>query len=135
GHQDHALVHPPGGGLGAIEDSGEVHVQHALPVRLLDLEEGLPDRDARVRDQYVECPDPLKCRLDCFPVRDVETDRLDARDALGRGGDLLLAEREGRDVRAFLQEAAARRLADPARASGDDDTLVAETFHAATIYS
>ena len=71
----------------------------------------------------------------CFPVRDVETDRLDARDALGRGGDLLLAEREGRDVRAFLQEAAARRLADPARASGDDDTLVAETFHAATIYS
>ncbi len=64
-----------------------------------------------------------------------EQRRLEARDALVRGLDLALADRERDDARPLGEEAAARRLADPARAAGDDDALALEPVHAATMYS
>ena len=49
-----------------------------------------------------------------------------------RGRDLVLADRERDDARALVEEAAARRLADAARAAGDDDALAFEALHGAT---
>jgi len=39
-----------------------------------------------------------------------------------------------RDARALIEEAAARRLADAARAAGDDDSFASQPLHEATIY-
>ena len=51
--------HPPRGLLRAVEDAGEVDVEHAPPVGLLDLEERLADRDAGVRDEHVDAAEQL----------------------------------------------------------------------------
>ena len=68
-------------------------------------------------------------------VGDVAADRLEPRHARRRGRDLLLADRERHHAGALGEEPPARRLADPARPAGDDDTLALEPPHVATIYS
>src|SRR5207248_7934479 len=45
------------------------------------------------------------------------------------GLDLLLADREREDAATLLEEAAARSLADPARAARDDDSFPREAAH------
>src|SRR5581483_6610510 len=72
-------------------------------------------------------------RLDLTPVGDVAAVGLEPGDSDGRGRDLVFTDRERRDAGALGEEAAARRLADPARAAGDDDALALEPLHAATL--
>ena len=62
GHQDHATVagdHPSRRLLRAMEDAGEVHVEHTSPVHGLDLEKRLAHRDAGIRDEHVDAAEQL----------------------------------------------------------------------------
>jgi hypothetical protein len=121
-------------------------LRHRLPRRVgelthrPDLEERLADRDACVRDENVDAAEQLvdaaERARDLDLVGDVAEQRgLEARDARMGGLHLALADRKRDDTRSLGQEAAARRLADPARAAGDDDALALEPVHAATMYS
>src|SRR6266851_2565950 len=126
--------HPARRLLCAVEGAGQVHCEDALPVGLVDLEERLADRDARVRDEHVEAAEQLVAlreRIgDLLRVRDVTAQgSVETADPFVSGRDLFLADRERDDARALIEEAAARRLADPARAAGDDDALAREPFH------
>ena len=131
-------MHPPRRLLRAVEDAGEVHVERAPPVGLGDLEERRAHGDAGVRDEHVDAAEQLvdarERMLDLRLVRDVAVERrLEPVDPLVRRLELALADRERDDARALGGEAAARRLADPARAAGDDDAFPLKTVHPATI--
>ncbi len=137
GLENHAaapLPHVARGGLGHVENSGQVHGEDAVPFVGGDVDEIVSDGDAGVVDEHVDRTHEAdgfgKGTLDLVEPGDVSGDR--AREfrklALNFGAALFIAV-EDNDAGAFFQEASCRGCADAAGASGDEDTFVLQTSH------
>ena len=132
GLQDHAaaaLPHVTRGGLGHVEESGQVHRESAVPFIGSDVEELVADGDAGVIDEDVDPAhevDGFRERsLDLRELRDVGgNDAGEFRElALDFGATFLVAV-EDDDARAFFEEADSGGGADSAGASRDQHTFV-----------
>src|SRR5439155_22215873 len=121
-------VHPPCRLLRGVERPVEVDGEDAPPLVGRDLEKRVTRADPGVRDEDVDAAEELVNGLEGF--RDL--DRI-GHVRFERGGEavdrVFARERNRDDARPLLEEAPARRRADPARAARDDDALAGEPSH------
>ena len=112
--------------------SGEVHPQHTVPFRQVELVETVERRRARVvvddRQAAQLRRRVVHGRLHGFDIAHIHRSRHPA-DLLGDRCSRLAVHVEHRDLRAFFGHPAARRPADPRSAAGDDGLLPLKQPH------